>query len=95
MEVMEIYHQIKESSAEFAILIKLSRRVKIALAIFVAYAHHQCAKNTSICNKIIFLVAFMQGSSRRGQSTPLVVGVKLDKNAQLFHQIFVLLEQSV
>ena len=36
----------------------------------------------------------MQGSSRGGQLTPLIVGVKLDKNAQFFHQSFALREWS-
>ena len=37
----------------------------------------------------------MRGSSLGGQLTPLVVGVKLDKNAQFFNQIFALFEWSV
>ena len=37
----------------------------------------------------------MQESSRGGRLTPLVVGVKLDKNAQFFQQIFALFEWSV
>ena len=36
----------------------------------------------------------MQGSSRGGQLTPLVVGVKLDKKALFFHQIFELFNWS-
>ena len=62
---------------------------------FMVYAQHQCAKNTSIWNRPIFFWSFMQGSNRGGQLTPMVVGVKLDKNAQFFHQIFVLLEWSM
>ena len=64
---MKVCHRIKKSSAGIAILIKLAQSVEIALATFVVYAQHQCAKNTSIWNRTIFLGAFMQGSSRGGQ----------------------------
>ena len=37
----------------------------------------------------------MQGSSCGGQLASLVVGVKLDKNAQIFYRIFALLNWSV
>ena len=37
----------------------------------------------------------MQGSSRGGQLTPLVVGVKLDNKALFFHRIFALFNWSV
>ena len=37
----------------------------------------------------------MQGSSRGGQLTPLVVDVKLDINVFFFHQIFALFNCSV
>ena len=47
-----------------------------------------CAKNASIWNRTIFLSAFMQGSSCGVQLTPLVVGIKLDKNAQFFVEFF-------
>ena len=69
--------------------------METALTKFVEYAQHQCAKNASIWNRTILLEAFMQGSYRVGQLTPMVVGVKLDKNAQFFHEIFSLLEWSV
>ena len=95
MEVMEIYQQIQEPSSGIAILIKLTESVEIALAMFVVYTQHQRAKNASVWNRTIFLGAFMQGSSRGGQLTPLVVSVKLDKNEQFFHQIFALLKWSV
>ena len=48
MNLMKIYHPIKEPSAGFAIFIKLAESVEIALAIFVVYAQHHRAKNASI-----------------------------------------------
>ena len=84
MEVMQIYYRIKGPRGGFAIQIKLAQIVEIAIAMFVVYAQHQCSKNASIWNRTIFLGAFMQGSSREGQLTPLVVGVKLDKKCTIF-----------
>ena len=83
--MMKIYHRIKELSAGFAILIKLTQSVEIALAMFVVYAQHHCVKNASICNRTIFLGAFIQERIRGDQLTHLAVGVKLDKNTQFFY----------
>ena len=88
MEVIKIYHQIKKTSAGFAIPIKLSQNMKIALAMFAVYAQHLCQKNASNWNRTIFLGTFKQGSSCGGQLTLLVVGVKLDKNTQFFSSNF-------
>ena len=66
MDVMKIHYRIKETSAGFAILIKLEQSVETTLTMFVEYAQHQCAKNASIWNRTILLGAVMQGSSRVG-----------------------------
>ena len=92
---MKIYHRLKERSAVFAILTKLARSVETALAMFAAHAQHQCAKTASIWNKNKLFGSFVQESSREGQLTPLVVGVKLNINALFFRRIFVLFNWSV
>ena len=95
IELMKIYHRLKERSAVFANLTKLARSVETALAMFAAHARHQCAKTASIWNKNKLFGSFVQESSREGQLTPLVVGVKLDINALFFRRIFVLFNWSV
>ena len=64
---------------------KAHTKCGIALAMFVVYAQHLCVKNASICNRTIFLGAFMQERIRGDQLTHLAVGVKLDKNTQFFY----------
>ena len=91
MKVMKIYKRIKELSAGIEILIKLAQSVEIPHAMFVVYVHHQWAKNASAWIKIIFLGDFMQGSSRGGQLTPLVAGIKLDQERTICNPTFALL----
>ena len=88
MKLMKIHHRVKEPSAGFAILTKLAQTVETALAMFAVHAQHQCVKNASIWNRMNIFWSFMQESSRGGQLTPLVVGVKLDKKTLFFHRIF-------
>ena len=55
MDLMKMYHRVKEPSAGFSILTKLAQTVKTALDMFALYAQHQCVTNASIWNKMNFL----------------------------------------
>ena len=48
MELMEIYHPVKEPSARFATRTKLVQTVETALTMFAVYAQHHCVKIASI-----------------------------------------------